>query len=578
MIARDRLRLWLRFGDVVVAVRSFQATAEERASALSRWEAAEIVRQLDYESAGRELPALYELATGARTMDTPSAGRQAFLRRVLAEIEGRHLLLVRAARSGARSKTRALDHGPEAAAVRRLMRGRRTLPFEGRQYRVITASTWNDLPDREDFHVVSAGEARGVLARMAAGPQTPAEDRAAITTVASLLNAPGPRPAEELLLLRQEARPTHAPAVLEPALTPSQLAKAMARARFDLVLLAADSGSPLVDVPLQVTTPDGATRTVRTDAAGAIGLADLEPGSCTVTSIVDGSEMRRAYALQGAGPPGKGETTGKGDRRQADGPVHLVDAAVHRVRTGETPATIAKAWGVLWDDIARFNWGTTDPDALEDHYRDHLGCARRGPGGGHVFDDDDDPGVLLVPRPWEQSFPTGAAHTLYLSPLRTLTIALETEAGLPIPGTPYHLRFVGGQERTGVLGRRGIARLAGVPDEPFAVSYPDEQDILAKSFAASIRKAFDEQATGPLFQLLMQDQSVIDRAAAAYADHFDDLTGQGLAADIDQVVTDPEARRPLLALCALAGLAIEGSGDLVLSDQLPSMVGEGGAA
>jgi hypothetical protein len=45
---------------------------------------------------------------------------------------------------------------------------------------------------------------------------------------------------------------------------------------------------------------------------------------------------------------------------------------------------------------------------------------------------------------------------------------------------------------------------------------------------------------------------------AAYDEYFNDLTGAGLAADADQVVTDPDARRPLLALAALAGFRING--------------------
>ena len=97
-----------------------------------------------------------------------------------------------------------------------------------------------------------------------------------------------------------------------------------------------------------------------------------------------------------------------------------------------------------------------------------------------------------------------------------------------------------------------------MPDQPFTVSYPDELDLLTKSLAVSVRKAFDEQATAPLFTLLMQSQEVVDRAIATYDEHLNDLTGKGLAADIDQVVTDPEARRPLLALCVLAGLNVEG--------------------
>jgi hypothetical protein len=229
----------------------------------------------------------------------------------------------------------------------------------------------------------------------------------------------------------------------------------------------------------------------------------------------------------------------------------------HRVRTGETPSSIASLHGVPWDRIAAFNWGTTDQAALEAHYRATLGCTRRAPDGrGLRFDDGDDPGILLVPRPVEARLPVGAVHRLLAAPRRTLFLSLENEAGLALPAASFHVRFADGSERRGALGGRGIARLEGVPDQPFVVSYPDEVDLLARSLAVSVRRALDEQATGPLFTLLMQSQEVVDRAVAIYDRHLDDLGGRGLAADIDLVVTDPEARRPLRALGALAGLAI----------------------
>jgi len=91
--------------------------------------------------------------------------------------------------------------------------------------------------------------------------------------------------------------------------------------------------------------------------------------------------------------------------------------------------------------------------------------------------------------------------------------------------------------------------------------------MLAVSLAASTRRAFDQQGTGPLFYLLGQEQEVIDSAVAVYQQYFNDLTGNGLAADIDQVVTDPDARVPLVFLCATAGIDIEGAADaIVLGD------------
>jgi hypothetical protein len=158
------------------------------------------------------------------------------------------------------------------------------------------------------------------------------------------------------------------------------------------------------------------------------------------------------------------------------------------------------------------------------------------------------------------------SHTVLVSPLRSVYISLENESGLPIPGAGYEAIFADGSRRQGRLGRSGIACLAGVPEGPFSVSYPDQQDLLARSLAASTRRAFDEQATGPLFYLLGQEQPIIDKAVEFYEEYFNDLSGHGLAADIDQVVTDGDARPPVVFLCALAGLPIEGTDGAILQD------------
>jgi hypothetical protein len=94
-----------------------------------------------------------------------------------------------------------------------------------------------------------------------------------------------------------------------------------------------------------------------------------------------------------------------------------------------------------------------------------------------------------------------------------------------------------------------------VPPGPFTISYPDLDDLFAKSVAACVRRALQDHATGPLFYLLMQPRPAIDRAIAAYDRHFNDLGGRGLIEDLYAALTDPEALAPAEALLACAGLA-----------------------
>jgi hypothetical protein len=357
---------------------------------------------------------------------------------------------------------------------------------------------------------------------------------------------------------RPHTRRAGAPPPLEAPPAPAPQPETAA---FELVLTDVVGRTPLVGVPLRIRTPAGQTRVVTTDASGTARIPALEAGHCRVQSVIDDARVTDSY-----GPSTRAPVLGAGGAAPARGPAHVVSVVSHRIATGQTPASIARQWNRTWDEIALFNWGTTAPAELEARYRDTLGCTKKTPDGrNHRFDDADDPGIVLIPQPWEASLATGHVHRLGFEPLRAVTLTLANEAGLALPGARYHARFTDGTERSGQLGRSGLARLTGVPDAPFWVAYPDDADTLARSLAASVRRDFDRQQTGALFSLLGQSGSVVANAVAVYDEYFNDLTGAGFAADIDQVVTDPEARGPLLFLCALAGVKVEGSEDVVLA-------------
>jgi hypothetical protein len=344
---------------------------------------------------------------------------------------------------------------------------------------------------------------------------------------------------------------------------------------FQLVLSDSVSGVPLAGVPLTIRTPAGEVKKLKTDTDGSIRLPNLPAGYCEVTSDIGGARVESSYVVRGGGglaQPGAGQ--GDEGTQRAQTAVQVVSVVSHRVATGETPESIAKKWNTTWTEIALFNWGTTDRSELDERYREELGCTRKTDDGrGYRFDDADEPGIVLIPYPWRARFEVGPTQRLIAEPLRPLFVSLENELGLRLPGAAYRLLSADGGERTGRLGRSGIARLIGVPQGPFGVSYPDQMDVLARSLAASVRRGFDEQATGPLFHLLGQSSEVVERARRVYAEYFDDLSGKGLEADIDQVVTDPDARAPLLYFCALAGLRVEGVDEVVLATPPPTTSG-----
>ncbi len=64
--------------------------------------------------------------------------------------------------------------------------------------------------------------------------------------------------------------------------------------------------------------------------------------------------------------------------------------------------------------LARFNWGTDDPDQINELMRDELGCRKRDDAGNFVIADDDRPrNPLLIPEPFaRQGLPVDREHTL----------------------------------------------------------------------------------------------------------------------------------------------------------------------
>jgi hypothetical protein len=136
------------------------------------------------------------------------------------------------------------------------------------------------------------------------------------------------------------------------------------------------------------------------------------------------------------------------------------------------------------------------------------------------------------------------------------TIELLSEEGFPIPEARYVLVFAAnGEERVGALDVEGKASLKGVPVGPVIVSYVDPDDVQGKALAVSVRRAFDRQDCGPAYLLLQQSGKVVQRAVAAYDRYFNDYTGKGFVADLEEVFTDPDARLVVGTLLAKAGVA-----------------------
>jgi hypothetical protein len=77
----------------------------------------------------------------------------------------------------------------------------------------------------------------------------------------------------------------------------------------------------------------------------------------------------------------------------------LVPFTEHHVQTGETLASIAEKYGLTWQDLAQFNFGTSVPDKVNRCLHEYIGCTQRAKDGKtYLLSDEDVPGILYVPK------------------------------------------------------------------------------------------------------------------------------------------------------------------------------------
>lgn len=94
-------------------------------------------------------------------------------------------------------------------------------------------------------------------------------------------------------------------------------------------------------------------------------------------------------------------------------------ATKYKAQDGDTLEKIAEREAAAGNaitaaDIARFNWGTSDPDVIDEHLRDELGCYQRGDDNHFVITADGEPrSDLLIPTPFKRiGLAVDKEHTL----------------------------------------------------------------------------------------------------------------------------------------------------------------------
>lgn len=180
------------------------------------------------------------------------------------------------------------------------------------------------------------------------------------------------------------------------------------------------TSQPVPGVVLQITLPDGRRILSVTNTDGKIEVEDVPtPGVCGVTCSMRDARLATTYDFVGngaapimpvdlytqetAGEKSDSQTPGMAETQKPRGGV-IAEIEEHRVATGETLESIASQAGMNSHQLAMFNWGTSEPTQVNRRLRDEVGCRKTGPDGRkYILDNEDDPGILFVPRQWQES-------------------------------------------------------------------------------------------------------------------------------------------------------------------------------
>ncbi len=330
------------------------------------------------------------------------------------------------------------------------------------------------------------------------------------------------------------------------------------------------SGMPIPDIMLSIKLPGGATVDKTTNEKGLIEISDINEGDCAINTDIKNAKLENTLAFIGMGEPAidkKKNRIRSSDERSGFRYLALVEQ--HKVKKGDSLDSIATANGLTWKQLALFNWGTDDPQEINEFLRRRVGCTKKTRDGlNYIFGDADDPGILDIPKPWNQSgFATSKTHVIRVRQVMPVYLVLENDEGMPIPEAAYELTYESGASLSGTLGRTGIARIEDLAEPTFEVEYPDEDDVLVKAIAGSVRKSFDDRNTEPVFWLFEHGQETVETVIQAYDNYFNDLGGSGLLEDIYQEITDENALLALEALMTFNGIPTRSEYALAWSEE-----------
>lgn len=106
---------------------------------------------------------------------------------------------------------------------------------------------------------------------------------------------------------------------------------------------------------------------------------------------------------------------------------YLVKVKEHKVKDGDSIKSVAEENGLTWQELAKFNWGTDNPNEINVQLRDKVGCTEKTKdGNNYIFSSSDDPGIIFIPMDFpKKGFGTNQTHNFTVSPYHRILPKIE---------------------------------------------------------------------------------------------------------------------------------------------------------
>jgi LysM repeat protein len=227
----------------------------------------------------------------------------------------------------------------------------------------------------------------------------PLDEEEVIDRLARCLTAPG-----WFKLVRRPSVPRFV-TYLQPPEEAKKTAPEEAKVWIKLRVVCDESDQAISGVKLELRRPDGTKATLTTGPGGKVELSPTVAGRHEVTCDLSKAVLEETLVFVTVANVGPGSTEKPGTKTTEEiTGSYIANVRRYRVKTGETLASIAKAAGMTWQELAKFNWGTSEVKKVNEHLLADVGCTEKGEEGLYdAFEEDNIPGFLYVPYAWRET-------------------------------------------------------------------------------------------------------------------------------------------------------------------------------